>query len=449
MLFDIDYERCVLGCMLLDRECAERAPLIEADDFSQETHKLILSAIKDQVEKRLPVDLITIPGKIKHIMTDATGYLAQMADDVPTTQTFPFYIEKIMFMADQRAAIIVSKMVEERILSGTYEDTPTMKADIMELYDRIREQRDRRLKTLRELVNESILEMADEMGKPEDRSLYLDFHEIDLMLQGLHKKEMLLLGARPGVGKTAFMLKILRNLAKKGNNVVVFSREMSDKQLARRMMSTESGIDSNIIRRPSKIRQDEWDAIVEGADKLQNLPMMIDDTTPTIEELRALCRTLKRQKKIDVLAVDYLNLLNTLKKTSIREQEVAHISRSLKLMSKEFDIPIIALTQLNRESIKQSGKDKRPNLGHLRESGALEQDADTVVFLYIEDEERDEDEDPKESKEICDMEVIIAKQRNGPTGTALLKHKKSTFDFFEPEYGRDIPAYRKKDSGLK
>jgi replicative DNA helicase len=251
-----------------------------------------------------------------------------------------------------------------------------------------------------------------------DVRLYTGFIDLDTCIAGLHREELTILAGRPGTGKTAFALQIAINLAQKGNKIAFFSREMSNTQIATRMLANQSEVDGHKLRFVNTLTPEDLKKLRKAKKEIAGLPIYLDDETRTIEEIRALCRELQSKGNLDVMFVDYLQLLETVKQTNNREQEVGKISRSLKLISKEFKIPVIALSQLNRASEQKN----QPTLSDLRESGAIEQDADNVIFLHVPNDEK------FSAKPI--LEVIVAKQRNGPAGIIKLGTERNTFKFF-------------------
>ena len=239
---------------------------------------------------------------------------------------------------------------------------------------------------------------------------------MDKVTDGLHEQELTIIAARPGVGKTAFALQMAENISKKGVYTYFASLEMSEKQLGNRIIAREAEIDGNKLRM-GWLEETDFEKIGKVASNISNLKMYIDSKSATIQDIEIKATELKQENKLGLIIIDYLQLLKSRNKFNVREQEVAEISRKLKLMSKNLNIPVVALCQLNRETEKR----KRPMLSDLRESGSLEQDADNVIFLYV-----DEEEKMQVSQTI---EVIIAKQRNGPTGTIKMAFNKKQMRF--------------------
>ena len=256
---------------------------------------------------------------------------------------------------------------------------------------------------MKDVMIETLKDIDDKYQKRDDYSLRTGYLDLDKIIEGLHEQELTLLGARPGVGKTAFSLQMAEHIAKKGVYVYFVSLEMSRKQLGNRIIAREAEIDSHVLRM-GWLTEENFAKINEVAGNVADIKMCIDSESTTIQDIEDKANELKQEKNLGLMVIDYLQLLKSRNKFTNREQEVADISRRLKLLSKELDIPVVALCQLNRETEKR----RRPLLADLRESGSLEQDADNVIFLYVDDEE-------KVKNRVIDVEVIVAKQRNGPT----------------------------------
>ena len=268
---------------------------------------------------------------------------------------------------------------------------------------------------------EALLGLESKYNNRNDTSYYVGFTDLDKAIAGLHSEELTLIASRPAVGKTAFGLQIAENIASNGKHVYVITREMSNKQLAMRMISRHARVDSHKLRLGSFDLDKEWMEIVNATNRLSKLNMTLDSKSGTIQEIRARARELKRTVGLGLIVVDYIQLLQTGKKTNTRHEEVASMSRDLKLMTLEFGIPIIALAQLNREADIA----KRPQLGHLGESSSLEKDADNVIFLHKDNESKAIENEIA----VEEVEVIVAKQRNGPTGIIKLGYRPKTMTF--------------------
>lgn len=272
------------------------------------------------------------------------------------------------------------------------------------------------------VMAETIEDIDNKYQKRDDYKYHTGFFELDKATDGLHEQELTLIAGRPGLGKTALALNIAENISSKGIYTYFVSLEMSKKQLGNRMVSSKTGIDSHKLR-SGWIDQNEFDAIGIASSELADLKMIVDDKSKTIQEIELKACQLKEKKNVGLIIIDYLQLLKSKNKFSIREQEVAEISRKLKLLSKDLNIPIIALCQLNRESLKKT----RPTNADLRESGSLEQDADNIIFIYADDSAMVDSEG--KAKKVIETELIISKQRNGPTGTVKVLFDKKTMTY--------------------
>ena len=267
---------------------------------------------------------------------------------------------------------------------------------------------------IKNVVNEVITHLEELYDKKTDiTGIPSGFVDLDKMTSGFQRSDLIIVAARPGMGKTSFALNIAQNIATKRNlSVAVFSLEMSKEQLVQRIISSAAAIDQSAIR-TGKIKAEEWSRLVDAIGPLSDARIFIDDTPAiSVREIRAKARRLKAEKGLDILFVDYIQLMSGGVRSESRQQEISYISRSLKALARELDIPIIALSQLSRAA--EQSQDKRPSLSHLRESGALEQDADIVMFIY-----REEYYDPESEKKAI-AEIIIAKHRNGPVGSVDL-----------------------------
>jgi replicative DNA helicase len=253
----------------------------------------------------------------------------------------------------------------------------------------------------------------------EPEKLYTGFGDLDYHTAGLHPGEMTIIAARPGVGKSAFAVQLSRNMSKHDNHIVIFSREMSRGQIAERLLANMSNVDGHKLRFAKELTGEDKDIIGHTTGEMMELPIVINDEAATVQEIRSFCRGLKNRGRLDVAIVDYLQMCRTLAKTQTREREVADMSWALKTMARELDIPVVVLAQLNRESVKDK---RQPGLSDLRDSGAIEQDADNVIFLHV-------PADTDEKAETFEIKVIIAKQRNGATGSLFLNYTRKLFKF--------------------
>jgi len=426
---NIEAEQSILGAVLIENDAFPKIiEIITREDFYRESHKKIFDAMIELFEKSEPIDLVTIAEELrKRNDLDAVGgeaYLSTLASQVPTAANIRYHSKIIREKSLLRSLI---KSASE-IAGKVYEDN--MDAD--ELVDNaeriIFDISDKRIKasfvTLKDLIKgsfETIEHLYDK--KSAITGVASGFTQLDELTSGFQRGDLIVVGGRPSMGKTAFSLDIARYVGVELKEpVAIFSLEMSKEQLALRMLCSEARVNSNDIRR-GFIKKEDWGKLTNAAGKLTEAPIFIDDSSNTnVLEMRAKARRLKMEHKgLSLVVVDYLQLMKGRGGfDKNREQEISEISRSLKGLSKELEVPVIALSQLNR-GVEQRN-DKRPSLADLRESGAIEQDADVIVFLY-----RDEFYN-KDSHEKGKAEVNIAKQRNGPTKTITLS--------FFPSYTR-------------
>jgi replicative DNA helicase len=269
--------------------------------------------------------------------------------------------------------------------------------------------------TAGDIVEEVYKDLTGSLNDQDDTKLYTGLESLDTVIAGLHKQEMTVIGARPGVGKTMLAVHIAQVLANKGNKCLIVSREMSSKQLAKRMISAKSGIDGQKLRIPKYLSTQDWKDIANATGRIIDDDIRIDDEALTVQAIRARCRELHDKGVLDVLFVDYLTLLRSQRKAESRRIEIEDVSWQLKEIAKEFDIPVVVLAQLNRSP---AIGDREPTLTDLRETGAIEQDADNVLLLHI---NKASDNDEHINPDIVTMKIIVAKQRNGPVGFVEVK----------------------------
>lgn len=428
----IDAEQSVLGAMILDKEAINEAiEIIRPDDFYKEANGEIYEAILELFNKNDPVDLITLSEELKRRGTlESIGgvtYLANLSSGVATTANVAYYCKIVEEKSILRRLIKSS----DEIIGKAYEDSEDVNIIIEKAEKNIFDitqgaQRDG-FSPISEVLLSSfakIEEMAANQGGL--TGLTTGFIDLDNNLSGLQKSDLILLAARPSMGKTAFGINIATNSALKANaSVAIFSLEMSKEQLVQRMISATAHVDLQKII-SGRLTEDEWLQIINSMGPLSQANIFIDDTAGiSLMEMKAKCRRLKMEKGLDLILIDYLQLMQMEGYKENRQQEISAISRGLKALAKEIDCPVIALSQLSRAPELRA--DHRPILSDLRESGAIEQDADVVLFLYR-DEYYHEDSEKKNIGE-----VIIAKHRNGPTGTIELVWKKEFTKFLNKE----------------
>ncbi|CAJ1174305.1 Replicative DNA helicase [Companilactobacillus paralimentarius] len=433
---DRDAEQAVLGAVFLSQDALiEAMEYVEADDFYQHANQLVFQAMMNLNDEEEPVDVVTVQNELdrQNQIEDIGGvsYLAELANAVPTAANTSYYAKIVKNKSVLRRLInaatsIVSRSFEED------EDVDSIidqsEKDIMDVSENRNHKGFRRISDVVKSSFEEIDKLYDQDS--DVTGLSTGYKDLDAMTTGLHKDELIILAARPGVGKTAFALNLAQNAATKSNaTVAIFSLEMGAEQLVNRMLCSEGSIDANSLR-TGKLDENQWNSLVVAMGSLSRTNVYIDDTPGVkMAEIRSKCRRLlKESGKLDLVIVDYLQLIEGTGQEN-RQQEVSVISRGMKKLAKELHVPIIALSQLSRGV--EARQDKRPMLSDIRESGSIEQDADIVAFLYRDDYYRDEDgddndnqEDP-EDQDVGEVEVIVSKNRSGPRGTAKLLFVKS------------------------
>ncbi|MEW6572289.1 MAG: replicative DNA helicase [Bacillota bacterium] len=415
---NIDAEQAVLGAIFLDPDVIHQVVgLVQPEDFYQEPHRLIFETILTLDDSGVPIDIITVTDALrqKGYLERAGGvsYIVTLADVVPSTA----HAEQYARMVAEKALLRTLIQVATRIRDMGYEAGDDPRKLLGEAERMILElAQDRVTGTFASLrsILEATLKHIEEVYQAEGEMLGLPtgFADLDRILSGLWPQDLIITAARPSMGKTALALSIAMNVAKKGVPVGFFSLEMSKEQLVQRLLTAEVKIDHKRIR-TALLSDEDWRNLTEAAGSIAPLPIFIDDTPGlTVREMRARAKRLKAEKGLGLLIIDYLQLMQPTRRVENRQQEIAEISRSLKALAKELNIPVVALSQLSR-AVEQR-HEKRPVMSDLRESGALEQDADVIMFIYREEYYRPD----TEKKGIA--EIIIAKQRNGPVGTVEL-----------------------------
>lgn len=416
----IEAEQSVIGSMIMDHEAVIVASeILRPEDFYRPDHEQIYGAIMELYTSGSPIDLITIQDKLvqKGVLEQVGGisYLAELGSIVPTSAHIKEYAKIVEEKASLRRLIKVSNEISAKSYEGEDNVDNIMAFAEKKIFDIVQNKSTSDFTGINEIVIESIdkIEQAHQ-SKGGVTGIATGFIDLDQRTAGLQPSDLVLVAARPSMGKTAFSLNIIQTAGiKNKKSVAVFSLEMSKDQLVSRMLCAEAMVDSQKAR-TGMLEADDWDRLARSIPNIASSNIFIDDTPGiNVMEMRAKCRRLKMEKGLDLIMIDYLQLMSgTGKGGDSRQQEISDISRSLKALAREMQAPVIALSQLSRAC--EARTDHRPMLSDLRESGAIEQDADVVMFLY-----RDEYYHPDTEKKNIG-EVIIAKQRNGPTGTVEL-----------------------------
>ena len=429
----IEAEESILSAILIDNNTLlDVFDILTAEDFYKTAHKIIFSAIADLFAKTEPVDLVTLSNILKEQgqlekVGGATS-LARLVDAVPLAVNAQHYARIVHDKASLRRLIEKANVIARRCFEdrGNVAESSIFEISQNKTY--------KAFYPISKLIEVNIDTLEERQGnKALVTGVPTGFSLLDQMTSGFQNSDLIIIAARPSMGKTALALNIARNAAINDNiPVALFSLEMSKEQLSMRMLSSEARLNSSRLR-SGFISHDDWMQITEAAGSLSTAPIYIDDS-PDISamEIRAKARRLKMDKNIGLVIIDYLQLMRTRSSAERRDLEISDISRSLKALAKELDLPVVALSQLNRMLEQRS--DKRPQLSDLRESGALEQDADVVAFIYRDEVYNKDENNPNKGK----AELIIAKQRNGPVGTVPLIFL-DTYTRFENPADKNIP----------
>lgn len=424
---DLEAERSVLGAMLLSKEvCFEVIGTIFSDDFYLDRHRVIFEGMSELQKKNMPIDITTLTAHLRDMgQLDKAGgveYLLELSESVPTTAHSPYYVKIIEDKSMLRRLIRqATKVIEEA--SGEISDVGDFISEAEK--DLLSVTRDRNsgefkdVRTVVQNVTERLLLLNSQGGKIS--GVPCKFRDIDKLTSGFQKGDLIILAARPSVGKTAFALNIATNVAYHNDQAVaVFSLEMPAEQLITRSIAAMGGIDSNQLR-TGEIIKTNINKYHAAAERVSKCNLYIDDTPGIkINEIIAKCRRLKQEHGLCLIVIDYLQLIVGSGKSDSRQQEVSEISRQLKSLARELEVPLIALSQLSRAVEKR--EDKRPMMSDLRESGAIEQDADIIAFLYREDYQNLNNDNPSDTGII---EINIAKHRNGATAKVELAFEKN------------------------
>jgi len=416
---NLEAEKCVLGSIFLDNNALLKVvDLLTPEDFYRSAHGAIYRTMLELFNHNEPIDLVTVHNalKDKDLLEQVGGaaYLAELAHFVPTAANVVYYAHIVREKSILRRLIAVST----EIASRCYEAVEPVD-DLLEEAERaifeIRAQGDSKsFYPIKEIIKSAVLQIEHLHQRYEEiTGVPTGFTEFDRLTAGLQPSDLIIVAGRPSMGKTALALNIAQYAAIEHKvPVAIFSLEMSKEQLATRMLCAEAKVDAQAVR-TGRLSDAEWQRLTFAANRLSQAPIFVDDTPAiTVLELRAKARRLMAEHGLGLVIVDYLQLMRSRERRERREQEISEISSSLKAMAKELNIPVVALSQLNRQV--EARENKRPQLADLRESGAIEQDADVIVFIY-----RDEVYN-KETPEKGTAELIIGKQRNGPTGTMKL-----------------------------
>ena len=418
---DVEAEQAVIGSMLTDRDAVISAiEILKEEDFYREDNKTIYEAILNLYNRSEPIDIITLKAELTSMgMFEKIGgleYIVGLPEKVPTTANVERYINIVKEKSELRRLIKAANEIIEQGYDPTENIDDIMNSAEKKIFNIMQDKDQKTYSAIKDVLVDAFTELEQLYNQKQHiTGVPTGFIDLDYKMAGLHNSDLILIAARPAMGKSAFALNIATNAAVKAKvPAVLFSLEMSKEQMVNRILCSEAMVDSNKVR-TGKIDDDDWIKLADTMGDLSEAPIYIDDTPGiSINEIRAKCRKLKLERNIGLVVIDYLQLVQGSSKraSGSREQEISEISRSLKILAKEINVPVIALSQLSRAP--EQRPDHRPMLSDLRESGAIEQDADIVMFLYRYDYYNEDSED----KGLA--EVIVAKHRAGSTGTVKL-----------------------------
>lgn len=436
---NIEAESSVLGSLLIDKEAIMKVTdILSAQDFYTPAHAHIYQAILELYEKHLPIDLLTITNRLKeqNLLTDIGGsaYLTKLIDSVPTASHVEHYAKLVKEKKVLRDLIATGASITENAFHPT-EDLETILDEIEQkifaISQRTMPQKFTAIKDELQTAYERIERLH--RGEGNYRGIPTGFKKLDNIISGLQQSDLVIIGGRPSLGKTSFVLDMLRHIAvNEKKPVALFSLEMSREQVIDRLIAAQAGVPLWKLRTGKLSSDTDFTLIQHALDILSQSPFYIDDTpSPNILQMRSMARRLQMQYGLSAIAVDYLQLIQPRASSDNTVQQITEISRGLKSLAREINVPVLALSQLSR-AVEQRGNDSRPKLSDLRDSGSIEQDADIVMFLY----RKDRDKITLSPEEENTAEVIVAKHRNGPLGTVPLKFDPDTVSFKEIDMQR-------------
>lgn len=434
-------EQSVVGSMIMDKDAILTASeIITKEDFYQNQYGILYDAMIELYNEGKPVDLVTLNNKLreKDIPDELCSieFVRDLVSAVPTSANVRYYANIVKEKAVLRRLIKITEGISSDCYMNKEKVEVILENAEKQVFDIVQNRSTGDFANIKEVVISTLegIELATK-SKGSVTGLSTGFYDLDYKTAGLQPSDLIIIAARPAMGKTAFVLNIAEHVAVKSNiTTAIFSLEMSKEQLVKRILSMNSKVDSQAIR-SGELQDDDWIKLVESARKIGGSGLVIDDTPSiSVQELRSKCRKLKLEKNLGLVIIDYLQLMTSGSNRSneSKQQEVSEISRNLKALAREINAPVIALSQLSR-AVEQR-PDKRPMMSDLRESGAIEQDADIVMFIYRDDYYN------KESEEAGVSEIIIGKQRSGPTGTVKLAwlSQYTKFGNLERSYNNDL-----------
>ena len=430
MPHNLEAERSVIGAILMDNELIGSATeLLTGEDFYAKQNGILFDAMKELYQERRPIDAVTLSDKLT-----SPEFIKEILNSVPTSANLKYYARIVYEKSTLRRLIRITEEISKDCYLGQEKLEEILESTEKSIFNLVQSRNTREYIPMSDIVID-VLKKIEKASKTKGyvTGLSTGFADLDFKTAGLQPSDFILIAARPSMGKTAFSLSLLEHVVvKKQQSAVIFSLEMSKEQLVNRLFAMEAKIDAQNIR-SGNLTDQEWEQLVTASEVLGNSKLIIDDTPGiSVAEMRSKCRKYKMDMDIQLIVVDYIQLMSSGGRSDSRQQEVSDISRSLKGLARELNVPIIVLSQLNRAV--ESRSDHRPMLSDIRESGAIEQDADVIMFLY-----RDDYYNPEtEEKNIA--EVIIAKQRNGPTGVVKL--------VWQPRFTRFVNLLREGETSV-
>ncbi len=417
---DIEAEKAVLGSMMKDADAvSDVIDVLRADDFYEKAHQEIFKVMVDLYRKSIGIDIMTTYSALAELkLAELAGgitYLSKLVNDAIVSSNAKYYAETVLAKSRMRGLIREADAIRSKAFEGGSDAEEVLDFAEQRIFEIAHRSQKKAYLDINDVFVENFKQLQElERNKGQLPGITTGFRDVDKMLSGMHKTDLIVLAARPGMGKTSFALNVAQHAAEAGNSVLIFSMEMPAEQLGTRILSMSASVEMEHMKN-GMLTIDEWDALSDAQDGFENLNLTVDDTsTLSILEMKNKCRRLKAEKGLDLVIIDYLQLMSMGNKVENRVQEIAAITRNIKIMAKELDVAVILLSQLSRKS---AAENKLPQLTDLRDSGAIEQDADVVIFLNRDDYFKNGDEPAELTPNVgSTCRVIIAKHRNGPTG---------------------------------
>lgn len=423
---DIEAEKAVLGSMMKSQDAvSDVIDRLKADDFYLKEHQQIYQAMVEMYKKSIAIDLMTTYSVLNEKklleLVGGMSYLSRLVDEAIVSTNAKFYAETVIAKSRMRQLIKAADDMRSQAYGGGKEAEDILDRAEQRIFEIAHRTQKKNYVNINTVFEENLRQLQElEKNKGQIPGIATGFRDVDNILNGIQKDNLVVLAARPGVGKTSFALNIASNVAGKGKTVLIFSMEMSSEELGQRILSMTASIEMEKMK-SGNLSPDEWMALSTAQDDYEDMKLFVDDAAKiSILEMKNKCRRLKAEHGLDLVIIDYLQLMSLDRRTENRVNEISEITRSIKILAKELEVPVIMLSQLSRDSEKRS--DHRLMLSDLRDSGSIEQDADIVIFLKRENVNEQGGDDPAEVNpnigNVCD--VIVAKHRSGPTGMCSL-----------------------------